>query len=115
MDNKAQLKYQLRTLKLSGILNNLDLRLMEAKQNQLAYSEFIAMILNDEIELRNMRKLNRLISNAGIGTEKILESFDFSFNPKLNVKEIRELGTCKYIEKGENVFFIGPTGTGRTT
>ncbi len=57
----ARLKTQLKTLKLSGILDNFDLRLLEARQNQLAYSEFLSIILSDEIETRNMRKLKRLL------------------------------------------------------
>jgi len=114
MNTHAQLKTQLKTLKLSGMLENLDLRMLEAQQNQLAYSEFLAMLLNDEIETRNMRKLTRLISQANLGVEKTLETFDFSFNPSINAAHIRELATCRFLERGEGIFFIGPTGTGKT-
>jgi len=114
MSNHAQLKQQLTTLKLSGLLENLDLRLLEAQQNQLTYSEFLSMIFSDEMETRNMRKLSRLLQNAGLGTEKTIETFDFSFNASVNAAYIRELATCRFIEKGEGIFFIGPTGTGKT-
>lgn len=114
MNNFTQLKTQLKTLKLSGILDNLDLRMLEAQQNQLAYSEFLSMLLGDEIELREMRKVSRLIQKAGLGSEKTLENFDFSFNPSIPAPHIRELATCRFIERGEGVFFIGPTGTGKT-
>ena len=114
MSNHAQLKQQLTTLKLSGLLENLDLRLLEAQQNQLTYSEFLSMIFSDEMETRNMRKLKRLLQNAGLGTEKTIETFDFSFNPSINAAYIRELATCRFIEKGEGIFLIGPTGTGKT-
>jgi DNA replication protein DnaC len=113
MTAQAQLKTQLKTLKLSGILENLELRLLEAQQNQLAYSEFLSMILDDETETRNMRKLSRLLSQAGLGSQKTLESFDFSFNPSVNAAHIRELATCHFIERGEGIFFLGPTGTGK--
>ena len=114
MNYHAQLKIQLKALKLSGILENLELRMLEAQQNELAYSEFLSMLLNDEIEPRNMRKLARLISQAGLGTEKTLETFDFCFNPSINAAHIRQLATCRFIERGEGIFFIGPTGTGKT-
>jgi DNA replication protein DnaC len=114
MNNFAQLKTQLKTLKLSGALENLDLRVLEAKQNQLAYSEFLSMLLSDEIELREMRKVARLIQKAGMGSEKTLENFDFSFNPSISAPQIRELATCRFIERGEGIFLIGPTGTGKT-
>jgi len=105
---------QLKTLKLSGMLDTLDLRLLEAQQNQLAFSEFLSILLTDEIETRNMRKVKRLLIRAGIGAEKTLETFDFSFNPSINAAYIRELATCRFIERGEGVFFIGPSGTGKT-
>ena len=114
MADAAQIKYQLKTLKLSGILENLDLRLLEAQQNQLAYSEFLAALLSDELETRHMRKLKRLLAQSGMGNEKTLESFDFSFNPSINAAHIRELATCRFIQKGQGVFFIDPTGTGKT-
>lgn len=114
MSQTAQLKTQLKSLKLSGMLDNLDLRLLEAQQNQLAYSEFLSLILTDEIETRNMRKVKRLLFQSGMGSEKTLETFDFSFNPSINAAYIRELATCRFIERGEDVFFIGPSGTGKT-
>lgn len=109
-----QLKEQLKRLKLSGMLENIDLRMMESQQNQLSYSEFLSMLVTDEIEKRNMAKLNRLIKQANLGAEKTLESFDLSFNPSINAAYIRELASCHFIEKGENIFFLGPTGTGKT-
>ena len=114
MSQTAQLKTQLKSLKLSGMLDNLDLRLLEARQNQLAYSELLSLILTDEIETRNMRKVKRLLFQSGMGSEKTLETFDFSFNPSINAAYIRELATCRFIERGEDVFFIGPSGTGKT-
>jgi len=109
-----QVKEQLKRLKLSGMSENLDLRMLESQQNQLSYSEFLTMLVTDEIEKRNMARLNRLIQQANLGIEKTLESFDLSFNPSINAAYIRELATCRFIEKGENIFFLGPTGTGKT-
>jgi len=91
MSSNAQLPTQLKTLKLSGMLENLDIRLLEAQQNQLSYSEFLAMLLTDEIETRAMRKFQRLLKESGLGTEKTLETFDFTFNPSINPAHIREL------------------------
>jgi DNA replication protein DnaC len=109
-----QLKDQLKRLKLSGMLEHIDLRLLESQQNQLSYSEFLSMLVSDEIEKRNMAKLARLIKQANMGAEKTLESFDLSFNPSINAAYIRELASCQFIEKGENIFFLGPTGTGKS-
>ncbi|MHB1688248.1 MAG: IS21-like element helper ATPase IstB [Ignavibacteriaceae bacterium] len=114
MSNLAQLKQQLKALKLSGTLDNLELRLMETSQNQLSFNDFLSMVLADELETRQQRRLQRLLSNARLQSGKTLESFDFTFNPSINAQQIKQLTTCRFIEKGENVFFVGPTGTGKT-
>jgi DNA replication protein DnaC len=114
MNQTAQLNYHLKKLKLSGIPDMLNLRISEAEQNNLSYTEFLASILLDEIEKRNMNKFSRLIMKAGIGNVKTLETFDFTFNPGINAAYIKELAIGRFIEKGENIFFLGPTGTGKT-
>lgn len=114
MPNSAELKSLLKALKLSGILDHLDVRLMEAQNNELSFTELLAMVLTDEIEARRNRKLQRLIKRAHLDPAKTLESFDFSFNPSTNAVHIRELARCQFIERAENVFLLGPTGTGKT-
>jgi len=114
MSNTPELKNLLKALKLSGILDYLDVRLMEAQNNELSFSELLAMILTDEMEARRNRKLQRLIKRAHLDQGKTLEAFDFSFNPSTNAVRIRELATCQFIERSENVFLLGPTGTGKT-
>lgn len=114
MSNLAQIKSQLRALKLSGTLDTIEMRIMEASQNQLAFGELLSMVLLDELQMRQNRKLQRLITQAHLESNKTLESFDFTFNPSINASLIRELSTCRFIEKGENIFFVGPTGTGKT-
>ncbi len=114
MTEQSQLMIQIRNLKLSGMLETLDVRLLEADQNDLAYTDFLSMILTDELETRTVRRISRLLHSAGLGTDKTLETFDFAFNPAINQKLIRTLATCRFLERGEGVFFLGPTGTGKT-
>lgn len=114
MEHDAQLKIQLNRLKLSGILETLDLRLLESQQNQLDYKSFLSLVLQDELEARQMRKVKRLLRGAHFGHEQTLESFDFSLTPALNATLIRELATCRFLERGEGVILIGPPGTGKT-
>lgn len=109
----AQLISQLRALKLSGMIPSLEMRLLEAQQNTLAYSEFLSLIFSDELESRNNRKMKRSLAQAGLGSEQTIESFDFTFNPSVNAANIRELATCHFLHTGDGVFFLGPTGTGK--
>lgn len=114
MPNYAQLTSLAKSLKLSGMADCLELRLIEAEQSQLSYTELITLLFTDEIETRKNRKLDRLITKAKLRANQTLEHFDFSFNPSINAAVIRELATLRFIEKGENIFFIGPTGTGKS-
>ena len=110
----AQLSQQLRTLKLSGMLEHYDARVMEAANNDLSHTEFLTMLLTDEIEERTNRKMARLLKRAALGSEKTIESFDFHFNPSVNAKVIKSFATCRFVERGDSIFFLGPTGTGKT-
>jgi len=76
MSNLADLKQQLKSLKLSGTLDTLEIRIMEAAQNQLSFTEMLSMILADELETRRNRRLQRLITNARLESDKTIESFD---------------------------------------
>jgi DNA replication protein DnaC len=114
MNLDRQLKEQLKALKLSGFLQTLDLRLQEAQKTSLGYLDFFQLLLQDEIERREAKKLNLRLTKASFEEEKILEEFEFSFNPKLNAKLIRDLGNCVFIEKREHVLFYGSAGVGKT-
>jgi len=109
-----QLIHQMRILKLPGMRENLEARLREAEANDLSYGEFLSMILTDELELRTNRRITRLLRHASLGAEKTIETFDFSFNPSLNAKQIKALASCRFVERGEGIFLLGPTGTGKT-
>lgn len=111
---KNDLLTHLRALKLPGIREHLEARMLEADANDLSYEEFLSMLLSDELDARASRRITRLLQRARLGSETTLESFDFSFNPSINAKRIRGLASCRFIERGEGVFLLGPTGTGKT-
>lgn len=114
MEHDAQLKSQLKRLKLSGVFDTLEMRLLESQQNQLDYKSFLSLLLQDELEARQVRKVTRLLQHARFGSEQTLESFDFTLAPSLNATLIRELATANFITRGEGVILIGPPGTGKT-
>jgi len=99
---------------LAGIRKTLDLRLHEAQEDNLSYSEFLEILLHDEKENREDNRRKRLYQEARFPFEKTIDDFDFSFQPGIKKGEILELATCKYIEKHENIIFVGQPGTGKT-
>ncbi|MCL4511700.1 MAG: ATP-binding protein [Bacteroidetes bacterium] len=73
-----------RCLSLTGMADTLELRLLEAQNNGLAFSEFLSMLLTDELQTRANRKCERLLQHAHADSTKTLENFDFSFDPSIN-------------------------------
>ena len=110
----GELKKKLRSFKLSGMVDTLEMRLQEAGSDKLSYSEFLGLLLEDEVTKRADNRKNRLYHVAKLPFEKGLEDFDFSFQPSLKKQEILELGTCHFLEKKTNLVFIGQPGTGKT-
>ncbi len=105
---------KLKNLRLSGIVNVLPIRNQEAIQNKLSHMEFLELLVDDEIARRQGRLLERRKQMARFPMHKTLDSFDFSFNPKINQRQIADLATSRFIPVGENVVLLGPPGVGKS-
>ena len=104
----------IRKLRLSGILDSLEIRLQEAAGNALSHEEFLELILQDELNIRGQRLIDRRVRAAGFRDLKTLEDFDFSFNPSIKRKAIFDLASCRFIREQRDVLFIGPPGIGKS-
>jgi DNA replication protein DnaC len=111
---KQDLERKLRTLKLSGMAEALAVRNQEAISNQLAYIDFLELLLEDELNKRRDRLCSRRLKAARIPEMKSLENFDWSFNPKLPKTLIFDLATARFINRSGGVLLLGPPGTGKT-
>lgn len=109
-----QLHNNLKELRLSGIISSLDIRLQEAKTNSLDYTEFLELLIYDEMALRQERKMGRMLKKASFCNLKSLEHFDWQFNPNIERNRFYELATCKFIRNRRDVLLIGPPGTGKS-
>jgi len=105
---------QLKTLRLGGFLESLELRVKQAEEEELDYISFLQLMVQDEIERREAKKLAQRLSRASFEEQKTLEEFDFSFNPKIKRSLVRNLARCLFIEKKEHVLIYGPAGVGKT-
>ena len=104
----------LKQLRLSHIMDNLQQRNREAIERKMAYPEFFALLLQDELLGRDNRKLKARMKRANVRGDKTLESFDFDFNPKINRSQIQELASCRFIHEKSPVLIVGPCGTGKS-
>jgi len=112
--NYTQLRQTLQLLRLSGLASCLDLRLREARGNGLSHEEFLEMILQDELNVRHQRMIERRTKSADFREQRTLDSFDFSFNPGIDRKQIYNLATGRFIEKAEDILLVGPPGVGKS-
>jgi DNA replication protein DnaC len=109
-----ELLQTLKKLRLSGVLQTLDLRLRQMTDESMAPSEFLLRLLGDEVERRDAKQQDVRLRRASFEHRKSLEDFDFSFNPKLPKAKLLELATCAFVQRHENVCLVGPTGVGKS-
>ena len=110
----SDLAVTLKKLRLSGVLQSLDLRLKEYSDGNLAVEEFLRRLLQDEVDRRDGKQLDLRLRRAAFEHERTLEGFDYSFNPTIPREKIAALGTCAFIGHRKNALFVGPTGTGKS-
>ena len=109
-----ELEAKLKLLKLGGMLQTLDVRRAEAESERLGHVEFLALLLDDEIDRRQSKMLGQRLHRARFEEQKTLTAFDFSFNPQVPAEQIRNLATCMFVERRESVLLCGPVGVGKT-
>jgi DNA replication protein DnaC len=105
---------KLRQLKLSGILQTLDVRVSQTVDQHLAPLEFLALLLDDELERRNQQHQILMLSQSGCDNNKTLAHFDFSAAPGINRTLIQDLAACLFIQRHENLLMCGPSGVGKS-
>jgi DNA replication protein DnaC len=108
------LRKTLKQLRLSGLLESLEIRLQEAAGNGLSHGEFLELILQDELAVRSNRQLERRVRAAEFRERKSLEDFDWSFNPSIPRKQIYDLASCRFLREGRDVLWLGPPGVGKS-
>jgi DNA replication protein DnaC len=108
------LRSALKQLRLSGLLESLEVRLHEAAGNSLNHAEFLELVLQDELAVRADRQLQRRVKAAQFRELKTLDNFDWSFNPSIKKKQVFDLATCRFVREARDVLLIGPPGVGKS-
>lgn len=99
---------------MSGILESLEARNRQAIDGQLAYTEFLALLLQDEIARRDQKRFDTLLRQAQFRNHKTLEDFAFDRLPNLNRSLVHDLATGRYLRDKAPVLIVGPCGTGKS-
>ena len=110
----ANLREQLRELRLSGLSQSLEVRLQEARSSRLDYAEFLELILEDEMMTRRDRQIDRRMKAAAFRDQKSLEDFDFNFNTTVKRRQIYDLAAGDFVRKHRDAILVGPPGVGKS-
>jgi len=108
------LRKTLKQLRLSGLLESLEIRLQEAAGHGLSHGEFLELILQDELAVREDRQLQRRFKAAQFRERKSLQDFDWSFNPSIPRKQVYDLASCRFLRERRDVLWMGPPGVGKS-
>lgn len=104
----------LKQLRLSGILDSLEARNRQAIDSKLAYTEFLALLIQDEVARREQKKFTSRLRRASFRAQKTLDGFDFGRMPRVNRGQIADLATGRYLDEKAPVLIVGPCGTGKS-
>jgi DNA replication protein DnaC len=114
MNSLPELTPSLKQLHLSGILDSLEARNRQAIEAKLAYTEFLGLLVQDEVARREQKKFDLRIRRANFRRTKTLEQFDFDREPKFNRALVHDLATGRYLKEHSPILIVGPSGAGKS-
>jgi DNA replication protein DnaC len=113
--NITELEHSLRQLRLGGMAAVLETRLRQAQAEPMAPIDLLSCLVSDELTRRSDRLLERRRKEAKFrDANRTLDNFDFGFNPKMNRSLVFDLATCRFVDRREDVLFLGPGGAGKS-
>ena len=114
--NLIELNRCLVQLRLSGIAAVMETRLLQAQSENMAPIDLISMLVSDELACRSKRLLERRNKQAQFrDANKLLDNFDFQFNPKMNRSLIFDLATANWVGKREDALSSGRLAAAKVT
>jgi DNA replication protein DnaC len=110
----TELERSLRALRLSGMTATLETRALQVAQQQMDFIEAFSALVQDELDRRRTRLIDRRYALSGLTERKDLKDFDWQYNPKNPRRDILELANLKFIDQREDALFIGSPGVGKS-
>lgn len=110
----TELEQALRGLRLSGMSATLQARALQVTTHEMDFVEALAWLVQDELDRRHSRLLERRFALSGLPDRKDLKTMDWSYNARLPKRDVLELGTLQFIDAKEDVLVLGPPGTGKS-
>ncbi|MBA2705169.1 MAG: ATP-binding protein [Blastocatellia bacterium] len=110
----TEIEKALKDLRLSGMVATLEARALQVASHEMDFIEALGWLVQDELDRRRSRLLERRFALSGLSERKFLKDLDWSYNPKVPKRDCLELGALKFIEAKEDVLLIGQPGTAKS-
>jgi DNA replication protein DnaC len=114
VDVKPSLKTVLKRLKLSGVLDTLPDRIAYAAKAKITPQDLLELVLQDEIDRRDQKNLATRLTKASFDEQHTLEAFDWDGSATFDRDRVRDLFGLGFVDRHEDVLFLGPVGVGKT-
>jgi len=112
--NYQQLLHNLEYLKLKQMTLHLSEVIDFSVNNQMSFIDTLIKLTSYEIDVREQNMIQSMVKVGAFPHLKEIKDFDFNFQPSLNQQQIVDFLTLRFIEKNENIVFLGPSGVGKT-
>lgn len=112
MNDYGTLKSHLESLSLKTVSSIFEEEAIKALKTKISYTDYLKRLIEEEIANKTDRSIQAKIRKAKFPQLKTLEMFEFSFQPSVDAKYINELSNLSFMEKAENIVFLGPPGVG---
>ncbi|MEK1693762.1 IS21-like element helper ATPase IstB [Staphylococcus aureus] len=112
--NYKRLKANLEYLKMNQMINHLDDVIVFSIKNNLSFIDTLIKLSDYEIEIKEKNLIESMVKVAAFPFKKEISDFDFNFQPSINQQEIWDFTDLRFIEKYQNIVFLGSSGVGKT-
>ena len=109
-----RLKDNLGYLKLKKASESLDEIIDFITANELSFTEGLLRLTDVEMDHRKTNLIKAMVKVGAFPFIKEIKDFDFDFQPSVNKAQILEFESLGFIDKKENIVFLGPSGVGKT-
>ena len=110
----TELEQALRALRLSGMSATMQARALQVAAHEMDFLEAFSWLVQDELDRRRSRLLDRRFLLSGLRERKDFKDFDWTYNTRLPKRDVLALGTLQFLDAKEDLLLIGPPGTGKS-
>lgn len=110
----AKLVENLEYLKLNQMIAHLDETIDFMNNNQLSFVDTLIKLTDYEIDMKEINMVRAMVRVAAFPHHKEIKDFDFEFQPSVNKEQILDFTSLRFIERKENIVFLGTSGVGKT-